>query len=236
MQPATAHITPFSLAPGIDAARLHRNDNMTAIPNQALPSDLQRITTIGDSVFAVALTLLASGIRVPASLSGKSLEVSDLQPLLLDMGAVVMSFCVASVFWLSHWVHLRKALRSTMPFLISDLAVLLCIILLPLSTRVLSAGPLSTVSAAIYSANLLAASLALMNFRRQALTLSVPSGEAVPTTRAPRFLASVYSLTVHGLALVAAFFDPWISLALWICAFLTPLIERFTNRLNAGDD
>ena len=209
---------------------------MTATPNQAPPSDLQRITTIGDSVFAVALTLLAVGVRLPPSLNGKSLEASDLQPLLLDMGAVAMSFCVASVFWLSHWVCLRKVIRTTVPFLISNLAVLLCIVLLPLSTRVLSAGPLSTVSAAIYGANLLATSLAALIFRRQALALSVPAGETVQATRVPRDLASFYSLTVHSSALVAAFFNPWISLALWFCAFMTPLIERFTIHLNASDD
>ena len=187
-------------------------------------------------MFAVALTLLAVGVRLPPSLNGKSLEASDLQPLLLDMGAVAMSFCVASVFWLSHWVCLRKVIRTTVPFLISNLAVLLCFVLLPLSTRVLSAGPLSTVSAAIYGANLLATSLAALIFRRQALALSVPAGETVPATRVPRDLASFYSLTVHSSALVAAFFNPWISLALWFCAFMTPLIERFTIHLNASDD
>ena len=207
---------------------------MTPTPNPVPPSDLQRITTIGDSVFAVALTMLAVGIRLPPSLNGKSLGATDLQPLLLDMAAVAMSFCVASVFWLSHWVCLRKVIRSTVPFLISNLAVLLCIILLPLSTRLLSAGPLSKVSAAIYSTNLLATSLAALIFKRQTLALSVPAGETAPTTRFPRELASFYSLTAHSSALVAAFFNPWISLALWFCALLTPLIERLTNQLNAS--
>ena len=209
---------------------------MTTPPNQAPPSDLQRITTIGDSGCAVALTLLAASVRLPPTLAGKSLEASDLQPLLLDLGAVVMSFCVATVFWLSHWIYLRKVIRTTVPFLISNLAVLLCIVLLPLSTRALGAGPRSTVSAAIYAANLLATSLAELLFRRQASALSVPVGEIVPATRVPRNLASFYSLAVHSSALVAAFIDPWISLALWICAFLTPLIERFTNHLNASAD
>lgn len=208
---------------------------MTPTPSHAAPTDLHRITTIGDSVFAVALTLLAVGVRLPPSLIGKSLEVSDLRPLLLDMGAVAMSFSVASVFWLSHWVYLRKVIRTTVPFLISNLAVLLCIILLPISTRLLSAGPLSTVSAAIYSANLLATSLAELLFRRQAVALWMPVGETVPQTRVPRNLASCYSLTVHSSALFAAFFDPRISLCLWLCAFLTPLIERFTKRLNADE-
>src|ERR1700712_5794726 len=89
-------------------------------PASHAPTDLQRITTIGDSVFAVALTLLAVGIRVPPELIGKSLTAADLVPMLSDMGAVVLSFCVASVFWLGHWLHLRQVIRTTVPFLIAN--------------------------------------------------------------------------------------------------------------------
>lgn len=198
-----------------------------------VPTDLQRITTIGDSVFAVALTLIAVGIRLPPELIGKSLTAADLVPLLNDMGAVVLSFCVASVIWLGHWVHLRKAVRTTVPFLIANLTVLLCIILLPISTRLLSAGPLSTASAVVYGVNLLATSLSEFVFRRLANVLALPEGQSLPPTRVPRELGSSYALTIHTSALVAAFFDPHWSVTLWLLAFGTPLIERWVQRVNA---
>jgi uncharacterized membrane protein len=198
-----------------------------------LPSDLHRITTIGDSVYAVALTLLAVGVRLPPELVGRSLTAADLVPLLTDMGAIALSFCIASVFWLSHWVHLRRAVRTTVPFLIANLAVLLCIVLLPISTRLLSAGPLSSASAAVYSANLLATSLALLVFRRQAALMSLPPGEVLPPTRVSPTLGSYYAVTTHSAALVAAFFQPHWSLGLWLLALATPFIEAWTRRVNA---
>ena len=198
-----------------------------------LPTDLHRITTIGDSVFAVALTLLAVGVRLPPELMGRHLTGADLRPLLSDMGAIALSFCVASVFWLSHWVHLRRAVRTAVPFLISNLAVLLCIVLLPISTRLLSAGPLSNASAAVYSTNLLATSLALLVFRRQAIRMSLPAGEAPPATRVSPTLGSYFALTIHSSALVAAFFQPYLSASLWLLAFTTPMIEAWTRRVNA---
>ncbi|MDB5818132.1 MAG: hypothetical protein JWQ11_1772 [Rhizobacter sp.] len=195
-------------------------------------SDLQRITTIGDSVFAVALTLLAAGVRLPPDLMGKSLTAADLAPMLSDMSAVALSFCVASVFWLGHWVYLRKVVRTTVPFLVSNLAVLLCIILLPISTRILSAGPTSTASAAVYSANLLATSFAEMLFRRQAVAMSVPLGAPPPPPRVHRHLAPIIALGVHTGALVAAFIDPNISVWLWLSAFFIPGIEAWVHRKN----
>lgn len=208
---------------------------MSTEPSAApkLPTDLARITHIGDSVFAVALTLLAVGIRLPPDLIGRHLTGADLVPMLSDMGGVALSFCIASVFWLSHSVHLKRAVRTTVRFLVADLAVLLCIVLLPISTRLLTAGPLSTASAAVYSANLLAASIALFLFRRQAVLMSLPPGESPPPTRVPQNLGSYYALTIHCCALAAAFYRPYLAMTLWIFAFTTPLTEAWVRRMNA---
>ncbi|MEP7100328.1 MAG: TMEM175 family protein [Burkholderiales bacterium] len=203
----------------------------SALPK--LPTDLHRITTIGDSVFAVALTLMAVGMRLPPELIGRHLTFADLLPMLSDMGGIALSFCIASVFWLSYSVHLRRAVRTTVPFMIANLAVLLCIVLLPISTRLLSAGPLSTPSAAVYSANLLAASLALFVFRRQAVLMSLPPGEVPPPTRIPATLGSYYALTLHSCALVAAFYRPYLAVAVWLAAFTTPMVEAWVRRVNA---
>jgi hypothetical protein len=111
--------------------------------------------------------------------------------------------------------------------------VLLCITLLPISTRVLSAGPLSTSSVALYSANLLATSIAEFVFRRLAFSLSVPAGETLTPSRLPRTLSSYFAISVHSCAFIIAFFHPWASLSLWIVALTTPGIESWVHRVNA---
>jgi uncharacterized membrane protein len=118
--------------------------------------------------------------------------------------------------------------------LIANLVVLLGIILLPISTRILSAGPLSTTSSAVYSANLLATSVAEFFFRRLATQLSVPEGVALPASRVPRALGSCYAMTIHSCSLIAAFIHPWLSVVFWVLAFATPLIERRVYLINEG--
>lgn len=181
----------------------------------------------------MALTLLAVGVRLPPELIGRHLTGADLVPLLQDMSAIALSFCVASAFWLSHSVHLRRAIRTTVPFLISNLAVLLCIVLLPISTRLLSAGPLSTASAAVYSGNLLATSLALLVFRRMAMRMSFPEGVVSPPISLSMRLVSYFAPTVHICALIAAFFHPRLSMWLWLMSFATPAVEAWGRRVSA---
>ena len=77
----------------------------------SVPSDLQRLTTITDSVFAVSVTLLAYSVRVPQALIGKPITLPELVPFLADVGALVLSFCIASLFWLSHRRDLQKFLN-----------------------------------------------------------------------------------------------------------------------------
>ena len=61
-----------------------------------LPSDLQRITMITDSVFAVSVTLLAHSVRLPVEVIGQAATLHDLTSFLDDLVALVLSFAIAS--------------------------------------------------------------------------------------------------------------------------------------------
>lgn len=198
----------------------------------SVPSDLQRMTTITDSVFAVSVTLLAYSVRVPQALIGKPISLTELTPFLADISALVLSFCIASLFWLSHRRDLQKLKEATPRLIVTNLAFLLTLVLLPMSTHLFSATALTSTSAAIYSLNLFLAALARFAFRTQANALSMREKPARARTKLPEASASIFSIFIFGIALGAAFVNPRWSELFWTLGFFTPLIERLVRRAN----
>lgn len=92
-------------------------------------TDLARMARIGDSVFAVVVTLLAYRVRIPSREALTGGQLAPLQPFLTDLAAVVMSFIVASMFWIGHWRVFRRldphAFGTSRLFLSTSLLMLL---------------------------------------------------------------------------------------------------------------
>ena len=65
------------------------------------------------------------------------------------------------------------------------------------------------------------------------IRMSLPPGETPPPTRIPPMLGSYYALTLHSCALLAAFFNPRLAVALWVFALTTPMFEAWVRRVNA---
>src|SRR5450631_1583603 len=122
-------------------------------------TDLARIARIGDSVFAVTITLLAYRVRIPGHDALTSGELSSLLPFLRDLGAVMLSFFVASMFWVSHWRVFRLMRQSDIKFVALNLAFIGALILLPISTSLISAD-LTRIGTLAYSGNLFFAATA----------------------------------------------------------------------------
>ena len=107
---------------------------------------LDRLVFISDAVFAIAMTLLALDVRVPAGLALRTNDdlltaLGDLAPEVL---AYVISFVVIGAFWLGHYRTFRVLTRSDGRLIWLNLAFLLCIALLPFPTSVVArAGGLS---------------------------------------------------------------------------------------------
>ena len=196
------------------------------------PSDLQRITMITDSVFAVSVTLLAHSVRLPVEVIGQAATLHDLTSFLDDLVALVLSFAIASMFWLAQRRDLRKVRIATTRLVILNLAFLLTLVLLPISTRLFSATSLTPLSAAFYSLNLLLASAARLAFRIEANSLADPEAFGSVPRRLPEITPSLYSISVFGASLLAAAFNPHLSELFWSLGFFTPLLERVVERIN----
>lgn len=96
---------------------------------------LERLVFFADAVFAIALTLLALDIRLPDLLTQPNAR-SPISLLSQHPGYAISLF-VVGLYWVSHRHCCRFIRRYNDTFILLNLALLLCIALLPFATMVL---------------------------------------------------------------------------------------------------
>jgi uncharacterized membrane protein len=125
-----------------------------------------RLESFSDGVIAVAITLLALGIVVPP-VGGSSL-ISQLGRQWPTYAAYVVSFMTIGIIWINHHVMLARLREADHLILIVNLLLLMCIGILPFTTK-LMAVYLRQRSGAATAAALYAGSLLLMSLVFSAL-------------------------------------------------------------------
>jgi uncharacterized membrane protein len=183
-------------------------------------TELVRIARIGDSVFAVTLTLLAYRVRIPSHDEFISGKLAPLIPFLLDLWAVVLSFLVVSMFWISHWRVFRRMKHSDLKFVALNLAFLGTLTLLPISTSILSSNYGTRFGSLAFSASLFATATAGLFLRMHARRLDPQAlGRGHP------LLPPALAMFVFGIAMIVSLQWPLAASALWWIALLTPIVE-----------
>lgn len=124
--------------------------------------DTDRIETLADGVFAIAMTLLVFAISVP-ELTGSG--VAQLPSSLLNLGpkllAYVLSFVVLGVFWIGHhnqFFYIRRASRA---FLWINILFLMFVAFIPFSAQLLGRYPGQLIAVAVYGFNMICVGLSL---------------------------------------------------------------------------
>ena len=171
-------------------------------------------------MFGVAMTLLATTL-VPhiQHLTGSALEM--MESLREPLGAVVLSFAVAAIFWISQQRRLSMTELLTPLQTTLNLVFLFLIVLLPISTGLLARSGSTAASVAIFGSHLTliaAANLALwiVVHRRVEAWLGV-----VPATLA---------LAVLGGALAIGLVRPGLAQYFWYIALAIQPAVRLVHR------
>jgi uncharacterized membrane protein len=111
---------------------------MTTAYNELSGRDLERLKTLADGVFAVAMTLLVLDLRLP----GGGGSNGDLWSALGDLGpqlaAYALSFTMLGTFWLAEHTLLRQCDDSDRPLVWGCLAFLFFVTTLPFTASVLA--------------------------------------------------------------------------------------------------
>ena len=115
-------------------------------PLLALEKDsrgLERLIFFSDAVFAIAITLLALNIQLPAGLPpGSEVTDSALQAALAQTGKKILSYAISfliiGVYWISHHRLFRRVERYDSRLIMLNLVLLMTIGFIPFPTTLVS--------------------------------------------------------------------------------------------------
>ena len=96
-------------------------------------SEIQRLSALSDGIFAVAMTLLAFNVHLPDSSAGERLA-QELVRMVGEAVGLVVSFCIAAMFWMLHLRLFGLLQKVDIGFRLLNSALLLSIVVLPIST------------------------------------------------------------------------------------------------------
>jgi uncharacterized membrane protein len=189
-----------------------------------------RLETLIDGIFAIAMTLLVLGItapkppvdQAPAVLSG---EVFDLFPQVLIF---VIAFLVLAVFWLNHHRQFHFV-RSVDPRLLwLNIALLIFIVLIPFSTDIAGDYPDVPIAVLVFHLNILAVGLVFV-FHWRYICRAGHLCERRPDERAMRARTIDTNLipVVAAVAIGISFFSCPVSLLAYL---VVPAVVIFMSR------
>jgi hypothetical protein len=216
---------PDVLAPR-DPHRATRTNYGRGIP----PLSADRLSSLSDTMFGVAMTLLATTLVPQAEqLTGSALGM--LQAMAEPLSAVVLSFAVAAIYWLSQQRRLSMMEQLLPQHTAFHLGFLFLIMMLPISTGIFAQREAAAAPVAIYGAHITL--LAAVNL---ALWLDVHRRVAVWHAIIP----SIIAVIMLGSGFAIGLFTPWVAQYIWYAALtiplLTPPLHQAYLRLRGGEE
>jgi uncharacterized membrane protein len=117
-----------------------------------------RVVMLSDGVFAIAITLLAFNLHVPARWRTAADIWAALGP---QLDACALSFLVISVYWLAHRRFFAMITTADAPITVLNLVVLSLVSLIPAATQLVHGGGPSNASMIVYASLVVAIGLSL---------------------------------------------------------------------------
>ncbi len=198
-------------------------------------SEIQRLSALSDGIFAVAMTLLAYNVHLPASSAGLQLS-RELARMSGEVAGLLLSFAIAAMFWLSHLRLFQLLQNVDFGFRLVNFALLLSIVLLPISTSLSTLFVQSPEAMFVLGGNLVLISLMTLSLWVYALARGLL---ALPPRSIRRALLelvpSLFSTLIFAASLLAMTWKPMFGPLLWSCAFASPLVAHLAKRWFSGN-
>lgn len=176
-----------------------------------------RLEAFSDGVIAILITIMVLELRTP---HGDDLEA--LRPLLPVLLTYVLSFVFLGIYWNNHHHMLQLTRRINGVVLWANLHLLFWLSLVPFVTGWMGENHFAALPTAFYGGVLLCAALAYTLLQSAIIAAQGP-GSALAAAVARDYKGKL-SLALYLLAIPLAFFNQWLSDALYVAVALIWLI------------
>jgi uncharacterized membrane protein len=200
--------------------RLNEEDNMS---DSVDLFEMRRLEALSNTIFGVAMTLLAYNLPKGQILNGAPVWSTIWAAYQSQIFALLISFVIAGMFWISHQRWLAYQPHATRPVLYLNLLFLLSIILLPVTTGLYGTYGNTRDIVVLYGCH-----LTVLAGSNGILWLLAGLSRGQPSMAAGMAFATIVFVLASVFALIAP--QTYIAQSLWSCAFATPIIDGFFER------
>ncbi len=191
------------------------------MPQQTGPFEMRRLEALSNTIFGVAMTLLAYDLPKASGFANAPDWAALYDAYAQPVRALVISFIVAGLFWFSHHRRLSIAPEGGRGVVFLNLLFLLSIIVLPVTNGLYGRYHLDSVVAVIYGLHLTA--IAALNALLWIVALRGRDNPAVLAT-------VIFPVFVFVLGTTVALLAPPAAMYMWFLAFASPLAGRLAAR------
>jgi uncharacterized membrane protein len=176
-----------------------------------------RLEAFSDGVFAIIITIMVLEMKVP-----HGSDFAALTPLLPVFLSYVLSFVYLGIYWNNHHHMLHATRRVTGTILWANLHLLFWLSLFPFVTGWMGENHFATAPMALYGVALLMAAVAYFALER--VIIASEGVDSLLARAVGHDLKGKLSALLYGTAIVAAFFEPWISGVIYVFVALMWLV------------
>jgi len=169
----------------------------------------ERLTAFSDGVVAIIITIMVLELKVPHGTA-----LADLAPVLPTFLAYALSFIYVGIYWNNHHHMLTLARSVTGPILWANMHLLFWLSTVPFATSWMGENPRANVPVALYGGALIMNAVAYTILMTMLIAHEGPESDLARAMGAD--LKGKLSLAIYAAAIALAFFQPLISLGLYV--------------------
>ena len=173
-----------------------------------------------DGVLAIIITIMVLDLKVPQGLGAS--DLAALKPLLPVFLTYVLSFIYLGIYWNNHHHLLKAAHKVNAAMMWANLHLLFWLSLFPFVTGWMGENHFTTAPTALYGVVMFMAAIAY--YILQSIILAQQGPDSKLAKALGRDLKGKASPVLYTLAIIAAFFEPWISCVIYVGVALLWLI------------
>lgn len=190
-----------------------------------------RLEALGDGIFAVAMTILAIELKLPA-LTDTSLHAfaRSFIEILPSLFCYIISFIVLGIMWFGHRMVFEYIGKTNRHFIYLGVLFYMMICLVPFSTRFLAENKLQWGTILVYGLNLSFCNLTLYAQWNYGIHRSGFLERELPDeVKKEAKISFLISPAVYAVAIIISLWLPTVSIIFFI---LTPLLYLIPNKLD----